>query len=584
MKPKQAANSAAYEAILRAGPRLNQLQQAHAHLIVTGHGHTRSLLTKLITFACSAKALAYAHLIFLSVPLPDDFLFNTVIKSTSKSRFPLDCLAYYRRMLSSSDVSPSNYTFTSVIKSCADLSAVGVGKGVHCHAVVTGFGFDSYVQAALVAFYAKCGDVGVARKVFDEMPVKSVVAWNSLVSGLEQNGLGEEAIRVFYQMRDSGLEPDSATFVSVLAACAQTGGIGLGSWVHRYIVDKGFEMNVKLGTALVNLYSRCGDVGKARGVFDEMEETNVAAWTAMISAYGTHGCGKQAVDLFNKMEDEGGPVPNDVTFVAVLSACAHGGLVEEGRSVYKRMSKRYGLVPRVEHHVCMVDMLGRAGFLDEAYRFIHQLDATGKASSPALWTAMLGACKMHRSYDLGVEIAKRLIALEPENPGHHVMLSNIYALSGKTDEVSHVRDRMIKNNLRKQVGYSVIEVEKKTYLFSMGDESHPETREIYRYLETLMSRCKEIGYAPVSEEVMHQVEEEEKEYALRYHSEKLAVAFGLLKTVDVAITVVKNLRICEDCHSAFKYISIVSNRQIIVRDKLRFHHFQNGSCSCLDYW
>lgn len=232
----------------------------------------------------------------------------------------------------------------------------------------------------------------------------------------------------------------------------------------------------------------------------------------------------------------------------------------------------------------MVDMLGRAGFLDEAYRFIHQLDATGKASSPALWTAMLGACKMHRSYDLGVEIAKRLIALEPENPGHHVMLSNIYALSGKTDEVSHVRDRMIKNNLRKQVGYSVIEVEKKTYLFSMGDESHPETREIYRYLETLMSRCKEIGYAPVSEEVMHQVEEEEKEYALRYHSEKLAVAFGLLKTVDVAITVVKNLRICEDCHSAFKYISIVSNRQIIVRDKLRFHHFQNGSCSCLDYW
>ncbi|KAF8108852.1 hypothetical protein N665_0104s0165 [Sinapis alba] len=583
MKPKQAANSAAYEAIVRAGPRLNQLQQAHAHLIVTGHSHNRSLLTKLITFACSAKALAYTHLLFLSVPLPDDFLFNTIIKSTSKSRLPLHSLAYYRRMLSS-NVSPSNYTFTSVIKSCADLSALGIGKGVHCHAVVSGFGLDSYVQAAFVTLYAKCGDVEVARKVFDEMPVKSVVAWNSLVSGLEQNGLGEEAIRVFCRMRESGLEPDSATFVSVLSACAQTGGIGLGSWVHRYIVDKGLEMNVKLGTALINLYSRCGDVGKARGVFDEMKETNVAAWTAMISAYGTHGCGKQAVDLFNKMEDDHGPVPNDVTFVAVLSACAHAGLVEEGRSVYKRMSKRYGLVPRVEHHVCMVDMLGRAGFLDEAYSFIDQLDATGKATSPALWTAMLGACKMHRNYDLGVEIAKRLIALEPENPGHHVMLSNTYALSGKTDEVSHIRDRMIKNNLRKQVGYSVIEVDKKTYMFSMGDESHPETGEIFRYLETLMSRCKEIGYTPVSEEVMHQVEEEEKEYALRYHSEKLAVAFGLLKTIDVAITVVKNLRICKDCHSAFKYISIVSNRQIIVRDKLRFHHFQNGSCSCLDYW
>ncbi|CAH8331485.1 unnamed protein product [Eruca vesicaria subsp. sativa] len=583
MKTKHAANSAAYKAIILAGPRLNQLQQVHSHLIVTGYGRSRSLLTKLITFACSTKAFAYTHLLFLSVPLPDDFLFNTIIKSASKSRLPLDCLAYYRRMLSC-NVSPSNYTFTSVIKSCADLAALRIGKGVHCHAVVSGFGFDSYVQAALVGLYGKCGDVGGARKVFDEMPVKSVVAWNSLVSGLEQNGFGEEAIRVFCEMRESGFEPDSATFVSVLSACAQTGGIGLGSWVHGYIVDKGIEMNVKLGTALVNLYSRCGDVGKARGVFDKMKETNVAAWTAMISAYGTHGCGKQAVDLFNKMVDDKGVIPNDVTFVAVLSACAHAGLVEEGRSVYKRMSKRYGLVPRVEHHVCMVDMLGRAGFLEEAYRFIQQLDANGKAKAPALWTAMLGACKMHRNYDLGVEIAKRLIALEPENPGHHVMLSNIYALSGKTDEVSHVRDGMIKNNLRKQVGYSVIEVGKKTYMFSMGDESHPETGEIYRYLENLMSRCKEIGYAPVSEEVMHQVEEEEKEYALLYHSEKLAVAFGLLKTVDEAITVVKNLRICEDCHSAFKYISIVSNRQIIVRDKLRFHHFQNGSCSCLDYW
>ncbi|KFK31009.1 hypothetical protein AALP_AA6G056700 [Arabis alpina] len=576
-------NSAAYEAIVRAGPRLTQLKQVHAHLIVTGYGRSRSLLTKLITLACSARAISYTHLLFLSVPLPDDFLFNSIIKSTSKLRFPFDCIAYYRRMLSS-NVSPTNYTFTSVIKSCADLSVLRIGIGVHCHVVVTGFGLDTYVQTALVTFYSKCGDMRAARQVFDRMPEKSVVAWNSLVSGFEQNGLAEEAIQVFYRMRESGFEPDSATFVSVLSACAQTGAISLGSWVHQYIVREDLDLNVKLGTALINLYSRCGDVGKAREVFDKMKETNVATWTAMISAYGTHGHGKQAVDLFNKMEDDYGPIPNNVTFVAVLSACAHAGLVEEGRLVYKRMTDSYGLIPGLEHHVCMVDMLGRAGFLEEAYRFIHQLDATGKATAPALWTAMLGACKMHRNYDLGIEIAKRLIVLEPENPGHHVMLSNIYASSGKTDDVSHVRDGMMRKNLRKQVGYSIIEIENKAYLFSMADESHPETGEIYRYLETLMRRCKEIGYAPVSEAVMHQVEEEEKEYALQYHSEKLAVAFGLLKTVDVAITIVKNLRICEDCHSAFKYISVVSNRQIIVRDKLRFHHFQNGSCSCLDYW
>ncbi|CAN8315991.1 unnamed protein product [Cochlearia groenlandica] len=577
-------NEPTMASVLKACASLATLElgkQMHGHTIKHGFSLEVPIGSALSTMYSKCGSLEDGSLVFQRTPNKDVVSWNAMISGLSHNGRGDEALELFEEMLA---VSPSNYTFTSVIKSCADLSALRIGKGVQCHAVVSGFGLDTYVQASLVTFYSKCGDMRSARQVFDVMPVKSIVAWNSLVSGLEQNGFAEEAIRVFYQMRESGFEPDSATFVSLLSACAHTGAISLGSWVHRYIVQEGLGLNVKLGTALINLYSRCGDVEKAREVFDIMKETNVAAWTAMISAYGSHGHGKQAVDLFNKMDDGYGPIPNNVTFVAVLSACAHGGLVEEGRSVYKRMTESYGLIPGVEHHVCMIDMLGRAGFLEEAYRFIHQLDAMGKATPPALWTAMLGACKMHKNFDLGVEIAKRLIELEPENPGHHVMLSNIYALSGKTDEVSHIRDGMIKNNLRKQVGYSVIEVENKTYLFSMGDESHQETGEIYHYLETLMSRCKEIGYKPVSEAVMHQVEDEEKEYSLRYHSEKLAVAFGLLKTVDVAITVVKNLRICEDCHSAFKYISIVSNRQIIVRDKLRFHHFQNGSCSCMDYW
>ncbi|XP_010540446.1 PREDICTED: pentatricopeptide repeat-containing protein At2g33760 [Tarenaya hassleriana] len=576
------SNSAAYESIVRAGPRVRQLQQAHAHLIVTGYGRIRSLLTKLVTLACASRSIAYTRLLFLSIPFPDAFLFNSIIKSTSKFHFSLDCVWYYRRMLSA-NVPPCNYTFTSVIKSCADLAALQIGRGIHGDALVSGFGMDPYVQAALVAFYSKCGEMKFARQVFDRMPEKTVVAWNSLISGFEQNGLAKEAIGVFHLMRDSGFEPDSATFVSVLSACAQTGTISLGSWVHQYIVSKGFDVNVVLGTALINLYSRCGDVGKARDIFDGMKERNVIAWTAMISAYGTHGYGNQAVELFREMRNYG-PMPNNVTFVAILSACAHVGLVEEGQSVYESISRDYGFIPSVEHDVCMVDMLGRAGFLDEAYRFIMKLDGKGTEAAPAVLTAMLGACKMHKNFDLGVQIAKRLIELEPENPGHYVMLSNIYALSGKTDEVEGVRNAMIGKSLRKKVGHSVIEVEREAYLFIMGDKSHPETREIYQYLDTLMSRCRDIGYVPVDEAVMHQVEEEEREFALRYHSEKLAVAFGLLKTRNGAIKVVKNLRICEDCHSAFKYASVVADREIIVRDKLRFHHFKAGSCSCLDYW
>ncbi|MBA0694462.1 hypothetical protein Goari_004753 [Gossypium aridum] len=332
----------------------------------------------------------------------------------------------------------------------------------------------------------------------------------------------------------------------------------------------------------MNMYSRCGNVSKAREVFDSMEEKNIVAWTAMISGYGMHGHGSQAIELFNEMSFDG-PRPNNVTFVAILSACAHAGLVDEGRQIFTTMKQEYGLVPSVEHQVCMVDMLGRAGHLNEAYQFVKNISP--KEPAPAVWTAMLGACKMHKNFDLGVEVAEHLLSIEPENPGHYVMLSNIYALAGRMDRVEKVRNIMIRNRLKKEVGYSTIDVDHKVYLFSMGDKSHPETNQIYLYLDELMSRCREAGYIPASESVMHEVEEEEREYALRYHSEKLAIAFGLLKTgPGVAIRIFKNLRMCQDCHTAIKYISIIANREINVRDRLRFHHFKDGSCSCQDYW
>ncbi|KAE7995686.1 hypothetical protein FH972_000457 [Carpinus fangiana] len=575
------SHSPAYQALLRAGPRIRPLQQVHAQIVVLGKCRSLALLTKLLTLACAAGSIVYTRRLFHTVPDPDSFLFNSLIKGSSKLGFPKDAVFFYRRMGLAS-ILPSNYTFTSVIKACADLSALRLGREIHSHVLVSGYGSDSFVQAALVAFYAKSGDLCVARKLFDKMPEKTVVAWNSMISGYEQNGFSREAIGLFYQMREWGVEPDSTTFVSVLSGCAQLGAIGLGCWVHDYVVSHGFDVNVVLGTSLINMYSRCGNVTKAREVFDLMSERNVISWTAMISGYGIHGYGREAMELFGQMRVHG-PRPNNVTFVSVLSACAHAGLIQEGRCAFADMRSEYGLVPGVEHHVCMVDMLGRAGLLNEAYQFVKELNPGELA--PAIWTAMLAACKMHKNFDLGVQVAEHLLAVEPENPGHYVLLSNIYALAGKMDRVELVRNMMIRKGLKKQVGYSTIEVGQKTYLFSNGDKSLPEIEEVYQYLDELMSRCREAGYAPAPASVMHELEEEEREYALRYHSEKLAIAFGLLKTsTGLTIRVVKNLRMCEDCHSAIKYISIVSNREIIVRDRLRFHHFNNGSCSCLDYW
>lgn len=431
-------------------------------------------------------------------------------------------------------------------------------------------------------FYAKCGELGNARMVFDRIPVRSVVAWNAMISGYEQNGFSDRAIDVFHMMLEERAEPDSATFVGVLAACSQMGALGLGRWVDGYIEEKGLDVDVVLGTSLVNMYARCGHVEKAREVFEEIQEKNVVAWTAMIAGYGMHGHGESAMELFRRMR-LCGPLPNDVTFVAVLSACAHAGLVTDGREAFECMRRDYGLVPRTEHHVCMVDMYGRAGLLQEAMRFIR--DCIRGEPGPAVWTAMVGACKMHKDFDLGVEVAERLLAVDPENPGHYVLLSNIYALAGKMERVEKIRNVMIRRRLKKQTGYSSIEIGRVAHVFRMGDTSHPQSAEIYRYLEELIHKIREAGYMPETESVLHELEEEEREVALRFHSEKLAVAFGIMTTGDgTLITIVKNLRMCSDCHLAVKFISSVTGREIIVRDKHRFHHFQEGICSCQDYW
>ncbi|GMH15849.1 hypothetical protein Nepgr_017690 [Nepenthes gracilis] len=574
------SHSPVYQALLRAGPRLKPLQQVHAHLIVSGTHHNFFLLTKLILLACTSKSAIYTRNLFIfSIKSPDSFIFNNLIRISSKFRFPRDALFFFRRMLLSR-IPPSNYTFTSVIKTCADVAALRLGSVVHSHALVNGYGLDSFVLAALVAFYSKCGKLRVARKVFDKMPDRSLVAWNALISGYEQNGFAKESVELFNLMLESGTIPDSATFVSVLSGCAQLGALELGCWVHGYVLQNGFPVNVVLATALINMYARCGKVREAREVFNQMTVRNVVTWTAMISGYGIHGYGSEAVELFHGMR-ACGPPPNEVTFVTVLSACAHAGLVSEGREIFASMTRDYGLIPEVEHHVCMVDMLGRAGMLDEAFSHIRKLTKP----APAVWTAMLGACKMHKKLNMGVQAAEHLLALEPKDPGHYVMLSNVYALAGRMDRVEMVRNKMMMRGLKKQVGYSTIEIDRKTYLFSMADKSHLETSEIYRYLDDLIRRIGEAGYAPAKDSVLHELEEEEREYALRYHSEKLAVAFGLLKASNgTGIRVVKNLRICEDCHLAIKFISDVTHREITVRDKLRFHHFRDGLCSCADFW
>ncbi|CAN6477459.1 unnamed protein product [Victoria cruziana] len=582
MDPVSRAYSLAHQALVRAGPYLKHLYQVHAHMVVTGQQRSTTLLTKLLTLSCVAGCTAaYAHQLLVSVPWKDAFLYTSVIRAMTKSKLSEDALRSYSLMLGSGLI-PSSFTLTSSIKACADLAMLVAGRAVHSHAMVWGFRADKFVQAALVAMYGKCGDLMTAKQVFDEMPEKSVIAWNAMISGYEQNGLSAEAVVIYDNMEQAKVEPDSATMVSVLSACSQLGALDLGERLHDSILRKGIAISLTLGTALIDMYARCGRVDKAQAVFDEMPQKNVVTWTAMIAGYGMHGFGLEALQVFSKMRMSE-TRPNDVTFIAVLSACAHAGLVSDGLDVFKCMQKAYYLKPRAEHQVCMVDMLGRAGHLEEAMQFINT-DIQGEVPV-AVWTAMLGACKMHNRLELGEEVAEHLLQAEPNNSGHYVLLSNLYAAAGRMDKVELVRSMMKSKGLKKQPGYSLIEIDNQVHMFCMGDKIHPEIMEIHAEMEVLMRKLREVGYVPETDPVLHELEEEEREVAVVFHSEKLAIAYGLMKTSHgKPIRILKNLRMCSDCHTAMKFVSVVSEREITIRDKHRFHHFKHGVCSCGDYW
>eukprot|EP01018_Ginkgo_biloba_P024636 Gb_26501 [translate_table: standard] len=433
----------------------------------------------------------------------------------------------------------------------------------------------------MIAAYAEDGCIEKALHLFEKMPRRDVVSWNTMIAAYAQNGYFDETLELFGQMQLTGMKPNSFTYASVLPAYANLAALQQGKEVHEEIIRTGFESNVFVGSALVDMYAKCGSIENARNVFDKMPERSVVSWNVMIVGYAMHGCGKEALQLFDEME-HCSMKPDSVTFVGVLSACCHAGLVDDGWHYFGRMSQDYQITPVVEHYCCMVDLLGRAGRLDEALDFINKMPIKPDA---AVWGSLLGACRVHKNMELGERVAEHLINMDTKNSAHYVLLANIYATVGRWDDTEMVRKVMKDRRVEKTPGRSWIEVNNKVYTFLVGDRSHPQTQEIYAMLERLSGQTKEAGYVPDTNFVLCDVEDEQKENALCHHSEKLAIAFGLISTSPgTPVRIVKNLRVCGDCHSATKFISKIVAREIVVRDANRFHHFKDGQCSCGDYW
>lgn len=348
--------------------------------------------------------------------------------------------------------------------------------------------------STLIWGYSKCSDMEMARMLFDRMPVKSLVPWTIMISGYAEKGLGKQASTLYDEMEKAGLKPDDATVISILAACAESGLLGLGKRIHVYINGTQLKHRTQICNALVDMYAKCGSLDKAMKVFDEMTTKDVVSWNSMVQGLAMHGYGESALKLFGRMKREG-VTPDGITFVGVLSACTHVGLVDEGHRYFSAMQSDYELAPQVEHFGCMVDLLGRAGHLKEAFELIKSMPMEPNA---IIWGTLLGACRVHNEVGLAEEVVNRLIELEPSNAGNYAVLSNIYAAVGNWDDVAKVRVQMKGTGILKPPGSSSIEVDDVVHEFTVGDRSHSQSNRIYRMIYRLGQHLKQVGYVPNS--------------------------------------------------------------------------------------
>ncbi|QHO22046.1 Putative pentatricopeptide repeat-containing protein [Arachis hypogaea] len=583
-------------------PFRNQLACVPWIVLVSGANEAPRIKLMRAYAACGEPL--FARKVFDEIPERNVVFYNVMIRSYVNNHWFDDALHVFKAMVNGG-FSPDHYTYPCVLKACSD----NLSFGLQLHGALLKVRLDSnvFVGNGLIAMYGKCGCLLEARRALDEVPSRDVVSWNSMVAGYAQNMQFDDALEVcremealkqnqmqvhwlvscqlkavelYLEMEKTGVEPDAITCASVLPACGDLSALLLGRRIHEYVDWKKLCPNLLLENALIDMYARCGCLDDARKVFDRMKLRDVASWTSLISAYAMAGQGCNAVELFTEMQNSG-LSPDSIAFVAILSACSHSGLLDEGKIYFKQMTEKYNLTPRIEHFACYVDLLGRAGQVDEAYNFIKQMPVE---PNERVWGALLSSCRVYSNMDIGLLAADNLLQLAPEQSGYYVLLSNIYAKAGRWKEVTAVRSLMKRRRIRKTPGISNVELNNQVHTFLAGDTLHPQSKEIYEELGVLVGKMKELGYVPETDSALHDVEEEDKECHLAVHSEKLAIVFALLNTQNSPIRITKNLRVCGDCHIAAKLISKIAGREIVVRDTNRFHHFKDGICSCGDYW
>ncbi|KAL4579035.1 hypothetical protein LXL04_015170 [Taraxacum kok-saghyz] len=549
----------------------------HSKLVKHLHYNDGFIGDRLVSLYARLGYIQDAHQLFDEIPNKDSVSWNSIISIFSqKGEVNLSLNAFYR-MRHEYQIYPNDITLISLIPACGTAE----GSYLHGFSVKNGLSSELKVSNSLINMYGKFGHFNSASKLFNTIKSPNLVSWNSIINIHIQNGFIEESIFYFNSMRRANIYPDQATIVTILHGCADIGVGKLADALHGNILCSGLDTNIPILTTLLTVYAKSGRLTSSCKLFKKIKKPDTIAWTAMLSGYAIHGYGKQAIEHFNLMIQKG-VKPDHVTFTHVLSACSHSRLVTEGQRFFNIMSSVYKIKPRLDHYSCMVDLFGRSGNLQKARGLI---DSMPMEPNSAIWGALLNGCKVHNNIDLGEEVSRKLFELNPSDSRNYIMLSSLYSKAGRWGDFSKVRALMKSRNVVKTAGCSFIEHDRKIYRFVVGDRMHVESEKIYGKLEEVMGRIGEVGYVANREFVLDDLEEEVRDDLVGKHSEKLAMAFGLLVCDEkMPIVITKNLRICGDCHNMAKFVSVVENRVIVIRDTKRFHHFSDGLCSCGDYW
>ncbi|CAL5198404.1 unnamed protein product [Lathyrus oleraceus] len=516
------------------------IAQIHSQVVLNGLSHKNSIITKLLSFYTASGKLQHAHKLFNKIDNPSTTIWNHMIRGYASSHMPWKTVQYYNQMVSTKS-EPDGFTYSFLLSACVRGELVKEGEQVHATVLAKGYCSDVFVNTNLINFYTnqggveqarhvfddmtqrsvvswnsilagyvKCCDFDGARIFFDKMPQKNVVSWTTMIAGCAQNGQSKQALLLFDQMRRARVELDQVALVAALSACAELGDLKLGRWIHWYVQKRQKEPSVRLNNALMHMYANCGIIDEAYQMFTKMSLKTRVSWTIIIMAFAKQGLGKEALDLFKDMLSDGveksGVKPDGTTFIGVLCACSHAGFVEEGRRIFESMIHTWQISPRIEHYGCMVDLLSRAGCLDEAYELIETMPFK---PNDAIWGALLGGCRIHKNSDLASRIANKLVAELDNNDqaaGYLVLLSNIYAFAERWKDVVAVRQKMIEMGVKKPPGQSWIQIYGVVHNFVVGDMTHKHSSLIYETLCEITEQARVEGYKPDITEVLLDVE------------------------------------------------------------------------------